>query len=74
MYLGQRDEIDPGQKRLEIDYTSRPIEVSSHEYMYTDVGLSWWAPIQTSILMTSYPAGYEKSSKEPFCSINDELY
>ena len=80
LFVGQRDffTVDAEGKptrdnRIVNYYTPGRFKLNSKEFAIASLGLSNWGPIQTSLLMTKFPDGYENYANEPFCAISDEL-
>ena len=73
LYLGQVDQFEGEDTRVQVAYTSSPVKLDSERHAIVDLGLNDWGPIQTSLFMREHPVDYPKRSRESFCSISEEV-
>lgn len=79
LFVGQRDAFprvgntSTHDTRVVNYYAPGSYKLKSKEFAIASLGLSNWGPLQTSLLMTEFPQGYERYATEPFCAISDEL-
>ena len=73
LYLGQVDQFEGTDSRVQVTYTTSPVKLDSERHAIVDLGLNDWGPIQTSLFMKEHPSHYHKRSREPFCAISEEL-
>lgn len=70
--LGMIDKVTGNDTRIKQFQDNDYIGFDDEYYYLSNLGLTDWGVIQTSLLMKSHPKGPDFKLKTPFCSITDE--